>query len=198
MTGGIAVALLPSTIRFSPEREEFSGRLQALIVAETGDARGIEDASDALADFLEDQGYNTDQDWIGDDKLTTMDLEQFDESLSRHEANALFTEGWIALGTTRKSVMEIHDTLNGETPPLASSERFSQLAELMPDPLQHVAYLDIAGILDTLSDGFNIDPSKYWLGTERPLIGNLDSLILGTSLTEERFRLTMVLTFEEQ
>ena len=68
----------------------------------------------------------------------------------------------------------------------------------MPDPLQHVAYLDIAGILDTLSDGFNIDPSKYWLGTERPLIGNLDSLILGTSLTEERFRLTMILTFEEQ
>ena len=130
MTGGIAVALLPSTIRFSPEREEFSGRLQALIVAETGDARGIEDASDALADFLEDQGYNTDQDWIGDDKLTTMDLEQFDESLSQHEANALFTEGWIALGTTRKSVMEIHDTLNGETPPLASYERFSQLAEL--------------------------------------------------------------------
>ena len=68
-----------------------------------------------------------------------MDLEQFDESLSQHEANALFTEGWIALGTTRKSVMEIHDTLNGETPPLASSEKFSQLAGLMPDPLQHVA-----------------------------------------------------------
>ena len=128
MTGGIAVALLPSTIRFSPAREEFRGRLEALIVAETDDARGIEDASDALADLLGNQGYNTDQDWIGDDKLTTMDLEQ----------------------------------------------------------------------MDTLSDGFNIDPSRYWLETERPLIGNLDSLILGTSLTEERFRLTMTLTFEEQ
>ena len=128
MTGGIAVALLPSTIRLSPAREQFRGRLEALIVAETGDARGIEDASDALADFLEDQGYNTDQDWIGDDKLTTMDLEQ----------------------------------------------------------------------MDTLSDDFNIDPSRYLLETERPLIGNLDSLILGTSLTEERFRLTMVLTFKEQ
>ena len=74
--------------------------------------------------------------------------------------------------------MEIHDTLNGETSPLASSERFSQLAELMPDPLQYVAYVDIAGILDTLSDSFNIDPSRYWLGTESPLMGNLDSLIL--------------------
>ena len=29
-------------------------------------------------------------------------------------------------------------------------------------------------------------------------MGNLDSLILGTSLTEEKFRLTMVLTFKEQ
>ena len=128
MTGGIAVALLPSTIRLSPAREQFRGRLEALIVAETGDARGIEDASDAPADFLEDQGYNTAQDWIGDDKLTTMDLEQ----------------------------------------------------------------------MDTLSDDFNIDPSRYLPETERPLIGNLDSLIPGTSLTEERFRLTMVLTFEEQ
>ena len=128
MTGGIAVALLPSTIRLSPAIEEFRGRLEALIVAETDDARGIEDASDALADFLEDQRYNTDQDWIGDDKLTTMDLEQ----------------------------------------------------------------------MDTLSDDFNIDPSRYRLETERPLIGNLDSLILRTSLTEEKFRLTMVLTFEEQ
>ena len=74
LTGGIAVALLPSTIRLNPAREELTGRLEALIVAETDDARGIEDASDALADFLEDQGYNTDQDWIGDDKLTTVDL----------------------------------------------------------------------------------------------------------------------------
>ena len=69
--------------------------LEALIVAETDDARGIEDASDALADFLEDQGYNTDQDWIGDDKLTTVDLEVWPEShwpgFALHEADVFKT-----------------------------------------------------------------------------------------------------------
>ena len=198
LKGGIAIALLPSIIRFKPETEEFTGRLQAVIVAETDDVRRIEGTGDELAEVLERRGYDIDQDWIEDDKLITVNLTQFDERLRRHKGSALFTEGWISLGTTRKSVIEVHDTLNVETRPLASSERFSKLAKLMPDPLKYVAYVDIAGIQDMLSDGASIDPYTIWVDTERPLIGNQDSLILGTSLTEEKFRMTMVLTFEEQ
>ena len=194
LTGGVAVAILPSEIDW----ENLLDDLEALLIAGPQDPEGIEEAAEDLFDLLEDEGYDTDRDSIGGYEVTWVELEQFDNEFEDYEAGFMVADEWVALSTTMDSMEIFHDSLRGDIRSLKSSDKFSDLAGELPDPLHFLAYADLAGILAMVEDGLDDDDLDDYEEDVQPFVENLSALLIASSITDEEWRLTVAVILEDE
>ena len=199
LTGAIAVALLPSDVELESLVDDLGGgAVEAVMIAGPQDPYSIEDAIEELLDLLEDEGYDTDRDSIGDYEFTSIEMEQFDSDFEDYEAGILVTDEWVALSTTLDSMENFHESLTGDTRSLKSSDKFSELDGLLPGPLHYLVYADLAGILEMVEDGLDEDDLSDYEEDVRPFVENLSGFVLASSITDEEWRFTMVITLDDR
>ena len=198
LTGEVSLAVMPGDVRFSDDDAILDGVIEALFLASLEDPSGIEDALESLTDWIEDEGYDTNRDSIGNYDAVTLGLDQFDEDvLEDYEAGYMITDDWLALGTSVESLELFHDTAEGDTGSLSSADKYSDLAGLAPAPLHFLIYADIAGILEMVEDGLDGDALDDYEENVSPYVENLDAFIIASSLTDERWHFTVALTLQE-
>ena len=198
LTGEVSLAIMPSDVRISADDAELEGVIEALFLASLDDPRGIENALESLTDWIEDEGYDTDRESFGDYDGVSVSLDQFDDDvLEDYKAGYVITEEWLAIGSSIDSLELFHDAVEGDTDSLSSAAKYSNLAELAPNPLHLLIYADIAGILEMVVDGLDEDALEDYEDDVRPYVENLNAFMLASSLTDERWRFTVALTLQE-
>ncbi len=198
LTGEVSLAIMPSDISISADAGELEGVIEALFLASLDDPRGIENALESLTDWIEDEGYDTDRDAVGNYYAITLNLDQFDEDLIEdYEVGYIITDDWLALGSSIESLEAFHDADGGGTGSLSSAVKYSNLAELAPIPLHLLIYADIAGIVEVVVDGLDEDALEDYEDDVRPYVENLNAFMLASSLTDERWHFTAALTLQE-
>ena len=121
---GDARRLRVQAVGLDPGDVELEGVLDALLLANLEDHRDIEDALESLTDWIEDAGYDTDSDSIGEYDAVTLSLDQFDEeAVEDYEAGYVITGSWLALGSSEDSLESFHDAAEGEAGSLDSADR---------------------------------------------------------------------------
>ena len=196
LTGEVSLAIMPGDIEFSDS--ELEGVIDVLLLSSLEDPRGIEDAMESLTDWIEDQGYDTDSESIGDYDAVIVELHEFDEDiLEDYEAGYVITDDWLALGSSVESLEFFHDAAEGDTDSLDSANKYSDLVKLAPTPLHVLMYADIAGIVQIVEDGLEGDELDYYEDDIRPFVANLDGFMFASSITSERWRFTAALTLAE-
>ena len=198
LTGEVSLAIMPSDISISADAGELEGVIEALFLASLDDPRGIENALESLTDWIEDEGYDTDRDAVGNYYAITLNLGQFDENLIEdYEVGYVITDDWLALGSSIESLEAFHDADGDGTGSLSSAVKYSNLAKLAPIPLHLLIYADIAGIVEVVVDGLDEDALEDYEDDVRPYVENLNAFMLASSLTDERWHFTAALTLQE-
>ena len=198
LTGEVSLAIMPSDISISADAGELEGVIEALFLASLDDPRGIENALESLTDWIEDEGYDTDRDAVGNYYAITLNLDQFDENLIEdYEVGYVITDDWLALGSSIESLEAFHDADGDGTGSLSSAVKYSNLAKLAPIPLHLLIYADIAGIVEVVVDGLDEDALEDYEDDVRPYVENLNAFMLASSLTDERWHFTAALTLQE-
>ena len=198
LTGEVSLAIMPSDISISADAGELEGVIEALFLASLDDPRGIENALESLTDWIEDEGYDTDRDAVGNYYAITLNLDQFDENLIEdYEVGYIITDDWLALGSSIESLEAFHDADGDGTGSLNSAVKYSNLAKLAPIPLHLLIYADIAGIVEVVVDGLDEDALEDYEDDVRPYVENLNAFMLASSLTDERWHFTAALTLQE-
>ena len=198
LTGEVSLAIMPSDISITAADSELEGVIEALFLASLDDPRGIENALESLTDWIEDEGYDTDRESFGDYEGISVSLDQFDDDvLEDYEAGYVITEEWLAIGSSIDSLELFHDAVEGDTDSLSSANKYSNLAELAPNPLHLLLYADIAGILEMVVDGLDEDALEDYEDDVRPYVENLNAFMLASSFTDERWHFTAALTLQE-
>ena len=198
LTGGVAVALLPSDVDLESLIDDLSGGVEALLIAGPQDPDGIKRVSEELFDLLEDEGYDTDRDSIGGYDVTSIELGQFDNDFEDYEAGFLIADEWVALSTTMDSLETFHDSMTGGIRSLKSSDKFSNLSDGLPGPLDFLVYADIAGFLEMVEDGLDDDDLDDYQTDVQPFVENLSAFLMASSITDGERRLTVMVTLEEK
>ena len=198
LTGEVSWALLPSDIRFSAYDGELDGVIDALLIAGLQDSEGIEDAMDSLTDWIEDNEIDTDRESVGDYDAVTIEMDQFNEGLLEdYEAGFVITDEWLAMGTSLDSLEAFHESAEGGSNSLKSADKFSDLINIAPSPLHLLLYADIAGIVEMVEAGLEEDELDDYRSDVQPFVENLNSFMVASSLTEERWHFTAALTLQE-
>ena len=198
LTGEVSLAIMPSDISISADAGELEGVIEALFLASLDDPRGIENALESLTDWIEDEGYDTDRDAVGNYYAITLNLDQFDENLIEdYKVGYMITDDWLALGSSIESLEAFHDADGDGTGSLSSAVKYSNLAKLAPIPLHLLIYADIAGIVEVVVDGLDEDALEDYEDDVRPYVENLNAFMLASSLTDERWHFTAALTLQE-
>ena len=198
LTGEVSLALLPSDIRFSAYDGELDGVIDALLIAGLQDSEGIEDAMDSLTDWIEDNEIDTDRESVGDYDAVTIEMDQFNEGLLEdYEAGFVITDEWLAMGTSLDSLEAFHESAEGGSNSLKSADKFSDLINIAPSPLHLLLYADIAGIVEMVEAGLEEDELDDYRSDVPPFVENLNSFMVASSLTEERWHFTAALTLQE-
>ena len=198
LTGEVSLAIMPSDVSISADAGELEGVIEALFLASLDDPRGIENALESLTDWIEDEGYDTDRDAVGNYYAITLNLDQFDENLIEdYEVGYVITDDWLALGSSIESLEAFHDADGDGTGSLSSAVKYSNLAKLAPIPLHLLIYADIAGIVEVVVDGLDEDALEDYEDDVRPYVENLNAFMLASSLTDERWHFTAALTLQE-
>ena len=198
LTGEVSLALLPSDIRFSAYDGELDGVIDALLIAGLQDSEGIEDAMDSLTDWIEDNEIDTDRESVGDYDAVTIEMDQFNEGLLEdYEAGFVITDEWLAMGTSLDSLEAFHESAEGGSNSLKSADKFSDLINIAPSPLHLLLYADIAGIVEMVEAGLEEDELDDYRSDVQPFVENLNSFMVASSLTEERWHFTAALTLQE-
>ena len=202
LAGEVSLAIMPGDVTVPADEAGLdvieSLSLDALVLASLEDPRGIEEAMESLAGWIEDQGYDTDSDSIGSYDAVTLPLDQFDDDvLTDLEPGYLITSDWLALGSSLESLEFFHDVAEGDTDSLGSAGKYSNLSDLAPSPLHFFMYADIAGIVDMIIDGLGEDELDDYEDDVRPYVENLGAFMVASSLTDERWHFTAALTLKE-
>ena len=199
LSGEIAVALTPSDVEpglFS-DSELLGSTLELLFLAGAGDLATLEDALEDFTQYLEDDGVNFDRESLGDYRAVTADLGGSEYVIGDYEPGYVVTEDWAVVGSTLDSLEGFHDAATGITNPLSSAEKFTRLADLAPDPLHFLFYMDVPGMFEIIEDGLDEwDRDSYQENIE-PFVEPLESFMMAGSVTDEVTRATFVLTLKE-
>ena len=198
LAGEVSLAIMPGDVRVSVDDAELEGVIEALFLASLEDPSGIEDALDSLTDWVEDEGYETDSESIGAYDAVTVSLDQFDEdAVEDYEVGYVITDDWLALGSSVEILEFFHDVAEDDIRSLSSADKYSELTDLAPAPLHLLAYADIAGIVEMIVDGLDDDELDEYEEDIRPFVENLNTFMVASSLTDERWHFTTALTFKE-
>ena len=203
LTGEVSLAVMPGDVRISadgldPGDVELEGVLNVLLLANLEDHRDIEDALESFTDWIEDAGYGTDSDSIGEYDAVILSLDQFDEeAVEDYEAGYVITDGWLALGSSEDSLESFHDAAEGETGSLGSADRYTGLMDLAPVPLHLLMYADAAGIVEMVVDGLDRDSLEDYEDNVQPFAEKLNAFMVAGSLTGERWHFTAAVTLRE-
>ena len=203
LTGEVSLAVMPGNVRISAENldsddVELDGVLNVLLLANLEDHRDVEDALESFTDWIEDAGYDTDSDSIGEYDAVTVNLDQFDEEvIEGYEAGYVITGSWLALGSSEGSLESFHDAAENETDSLGSADRFTDLLGMAPAPLHLLMYADVAGIVEMVVDGLDDDSLEEYEENVQPFMENLNVFLVAGSMTNERWRFTAALTLKE-
>ena len=203
LTGEVSLAVMPGDVRISadgldPGDVELEGVLDVLLLANLEDHRDIEDALESFTDWIEDAGYGTDSDSIGEYDAVILSLDQFDEeAVEGYEAGYVITDGWLALGSSEDSLESFHDAAEGETGSLGSADRYTGLMDLAPVPLHLLMYADAAGIVEMVVDGLDRDSLEDYEDSVQPFVEKLNAFMVAGSLTGERWHFTAAVTLRE-
>ena len=198
LTGEVALAILPGDVSISTSDGELVGLLQAVFLAGLDDPSGIEDAMEELVELIEDEGYDTGSESIGNYDAVILDMDQFDEDvIEGYEAGYVITDDWLAVGTTVDSLDSFFDAYEGGASSLSSGDKFSGLVDMAPAPLHFLAMADVAGILEMVVDGLDEYDLEDYEEDVQPFVENLSGFMFAGSLTDERWHFTVALTLED-
>ena len=195
LSGEVALAIMPGGLRISGYGAGVEGVIEALLLAGLEDPRAVQAAMESLVDVVSESGAEVDRASVGGYEAVMVRADQF--GLEGYEPGYLITTDWLALGSSLETLESFHDAGEGEAGSLASSERYSALAELAPRPLHFLLYADLAGLLDMVVEGLDRDSWEGYDEAVRPFVENLDAMMVASSLTDETWRLTTVVTFSE-
>ena len=203
LTGEVSLAVMPGDVRIAaegldPDDVELEGVLNVLLLANLEDHRDARDALESLTDWIEDEGYDTDSDSIGEYDAVTLSLDQFDEEvIEDYEVGYVITGNWLALGSSEDSLESFHDAAENERDSLSSADRYTDLLDMAPVPLHLLAYADVAGIVEMVVDGLDDDSLEDYEDNVQPFVENLDAFMVAGSLTGERWHFTVAMTLRE-
>ena len=203
LTGEVSLAVMPGDVRISadgldPGDVELEGVLNVLLLANLEDHRDIEDALESLADWIENAGYDTDSDSIGEYDAVTLSLDQFDEeAVEDYEAGYVIAESWLALGSSEDSLESFHDAAEGETGSLGSADRYNGLLDMASVPLHLLMYADASGIVEMVVDGLDEDSLEDYEDNVQPYVEKLNAFMVAGSLSGERWHFTAAVTLRE-
>ena len=196
--GEVSLAIMPGDLRISFDDEELEGVIDAIFLASLEDPAGIEDAMESLTDLIEDEGYDTDDESIGDYDAVTLKMDQFGEdALEDYEPGYMITDDWLVLGTTVESLELFNDAAEGNADSLNSADKYSDLVELAPVPLHLLMYADVSEIIEIVVDGLDEDDLDDYEESVQPFVENLSAFMIASSLTEERWHFTAAITLQE-
>jgi hypothetical protein len=196
--GEVSLAIMPGDVRISLYDEELEGVIDAIFLASLEDPAGIEDAMESLTDLIEDEGYDTDDESIGDYDAVTLKMDQFGEdALEDYEPGYMITDDWLVLGTTVESLELFNDAAEGNADSLNSADKYSDLVELAPVPLHLLMYADVSEIIEIVVDGLDEDDLDDYEESVQPFVENLSAFMIASSLTEERWHFTAAITLQE-
>ncbi len=190
LNGEMALALLPGDVR--------AGIYDVLLLAGLRDAGGIRRALDRLADSLErESGIELDRSSHGDYEVVTATPQEFGLLGGDYDPGYLVGEDWVALGSTYRSLAALHDAATGDSEPLSSTDDFSGLMSMAPDPADWLLYADLAAGLEMLEDALDGDMRSDFERDFKPFVEPLEAFLLAGSVTKEAIRFTAVLTLGE-
>ncbi len=198
LSGEVALALLPSDIRFNRYEGVESGTVQGLLLAGVQDSQSIERVLDRFVELIQEEGgINFDRVELGGHTVVAPTGDDIDDALMGHSPGYSVTGEWLAVGSTRDSLQRFFDTLSGDIGALTSAPEFARLAGLAPEPHHVLLYADIAAILEMVDRSLDPDARYDYRREVEPLIEPLSTLFITGSATAEQSQVTMVLTLQE-
>ena len=199
LVGEITLALLPGALRFEENLSAFeSGAIEVLLVAELGDSSGLKRALGMLVDFVEDVlAVGIHREDIGGYEAVTLDLSGQGGIVEEYSPGYLFTEDFIALGTTAGALQQMADALDKKAPSVRSAPEFSRLISMAPDNASLVAFADVAAIIDMVVDALPPGTRSRYEDDLRPFLEPLNTFFAAATVSDERTTTTLVLTVRE-
>ena len=195
LTGEVALALLPSSIRLAQDWTP-TGALEAVLLMGVREPGGIERALDkALGLMTEDSAIEVDRVPLNGYQAVTLPLDDADIPLVDRPGYVV-TDDWVVVGSTFDSLERSHQAASGSTGSLRSSAEFAKLADTLPDPLHFLAYADIAGLAENIEEALPSDQRADYDEALRYL-DPFSALLLAISATDEATRLTMGLSLRD-
>ncbi len=198
LTGEIAIAVLPSYFGDLLDvgldvGSGGEGIFEALLLAGVEDEDAIADSLDDLADWMEDQGVDIDQERLGEYEATVASFDDFEG----FEPGYVITDDWAVVASNVDSLEEFHDAATGAVENLGSRSEFRNLADTVPEPLHSLLYADLGGVLEMVEDALDdYDREEYRQNVE-PFVEQLGSFIAAASITDTRIRLTAAVVLSD-
>ncbi len=197
ISGEIVAAVLPSKLRFDEDLGGLSDPIEALLLADIENPRGILDALDVLTDMMEDLGLVLERDTVGNHDLVTADIGEIGEMLGNPEPGYVVTDDWVVLGSHVDGLHRFYSTSVGETNALASVAEFKRVTEMAPDPLHFFLFVDLSGIVNMIEDALTGDMRSQYRRDIQPFLDPLNAFMIGGSTTKEQIVYTAVLSLRE-
>ena len=177
LSGEVALALLPSDIRFDEDGTP-SGAIEVLLLAGVREPRSIEKAIETAIDQSEDVS-------VMDDGTSLNGYEVVSFSVDCLDIRSI-----LSLHTSSPKTGQHCESL-----PL--SAQFSALVDTVPEPLHFLTYADIAGISDMVEGALTGDIRRDFRREVEPFLDPFSVMLLGYTVTEQNFHLTVTLSLRE-
>ena len=195
LTGEIALALLPSGLGlFLPQAP--SEVIEALLLVGVQNPAGIIDGLEKLVEYETGEGVEIQRDkWEGYEMVT---IHEDGLSGQGYVPGYLVTDRWAVVGSNVDGIEAFQEASTGRRESLSSAPAFAELIARAPEPLHYLLYADIAAIVDTVEGSLDADMRSDYRRDVEPFVGQLQSYLLGASITAEEMRLSMFVTLRKE
>ena len=194
MTGEVAVALLPSDLRFDI-LEGSMGTIHAQALFQFEERRDAESGIDKIVEIIEDAGILFETVQIGGKEARLADLSEV-VGETDYSPGFLILDDYVVLGSTRESLRMAVDVDKGGETSLAAESEFSRLAELAPGAKNSLIYLNIKELIGSIVSGLSTEDQEGYRKEASPFLEPLRAFLATAETNQDRTSFTLVLTIE--
>lgn len=197
ITGEIAFALLPSEFQFNRFGDVEGALIHAIGLLEFDDLSEVEDALENVTTALEREGVVFEEVRIkGLDAVIAEPLlpGEFIDNFE-YEPGYLITGRRLVVGSTRESLEQAVDAVDGTIPTLAESPEYIRIIAEAGDGLDFLFYANIPEIIDLVLDAAGPAAEDTYEDDVRPYVDPLESFLFGVNFSEALTTWTTILTF---
>ena len=199
LIGAIALAVLPSEFRFDQYGSGLeSGAVEALLLAELGEPRGLQDLMKKLTNFLEEGAdIPVRRENAGKYEMVSLDLRDQGRATRDFSPGFFFSDRMVVVGATEDSLIRASDTIDGNERPLSKNPEFRRLSAMGPKDPSFVMFADIAGIIEMVVDALPRDIQRNYEDEVSPFVKPLNSFFTAAAVNEQTSHYTLILTVRE-